>query len=505
MTDPRSVGPARRLSDHQVFLAMTVMTAIALAIALFASRTINPLRGDSAEYLYFDPSRTVGYPAFLWAVRALTGEVKFAVSIQLVLLAASLLQLGWSFHKFVLRPAASLAFYALLVAQAGMWFLSDFLMTEALATALVALWCAELLRASQTPSSRKVVWLVALSAIATMVRAPLVTLFLGTALFYIAILAGKELRRALILTGAGLAIAWAATPAAQFLVHGSPRTTSPVARGVLQHTLYCSVPSVPGDPDSRLVEAEAAPVRRYIDAAPAATREQFRRAYSTPLRFGHIIPLLGRRHHFDRRSDVDSDLTRIAAERVEANPLCYGGSVVNEYLRLATFTTDPTSEDAVAINRFMQRHPPVGVAQYPVLPGDELMARRAARDVQEPPSGLNPERFHIEVVGNVPLVALLPIRLLCAAASVLGLLFLACVPIRRRLPASAQQLIPPAAAMGLAFHGALIITAIVEIGFYRYLVPFWPVICALTVLGICSLAGMRRRFAGTATDVLVVA
>ncbi|HVI04923.1 MAG TPA: hypothetical protein VM711_02370, partial [Sphingomicrobium sp.] len=161
---------------------MAAVTAIALVAALLSSRSIDPLRGDSAEYLYFDPSRTVGYPAFLWVVKTVTGKVGLAVPMQMLVLAGSLLALGWSFHRFVGRPAVSFVFYLLLVAQAGMWFLSDFLMTEALATALVALWCAELLRLTREPFAGRRYLLIALSALATMVRPSLLPLFLGSAL-----------------------------------------------------------------------------------------------------------------------------------------------------------------------------------------------------------------------------------------------------------------------------------------------------------------------------------
>lgn len=491
MTDAPPVRIARP-GSLRLLLAMAAMTAIALVAAFISSRSINPLRGDSAEYLYFDPSRTVGYPAFLWLVQAVTGKVSLAVPVQLIFVAASLLYMGWSFQRVVGRPAVALLFYMLVVAQAGMWFLSAFLMTEALATALVTLWSAELLRLLKRPDSRLTFWPVLLSAVATMVRPSLLPLFFGTALFYFLTRSGKALRSALIMTAAGVAVAWVATPVAQLIVHGSMRTTSPLARGVLQHTLYCPLHALPSDADSLFVEEQASPVRRYIEVAPAAMREQFRRSFSTPLRFGLIIPVLGRRHHFERRSDVDRDLSRIATERVRANPSCYTSSVAGEYFRLATFNTDPTSEDAAAINAFIKDHPPPDLPQYPVLRGDEQMARRAASDVREKPAGLNSPRFRLDVVGDVPFMALLPMRLLCAAASLIGLVSLLCVPLRQGLPPVLREFLPLTAAMGLAFHGTLAGTALVEIGFYRYLVPFWPLICALAVIGLFTIVKAYR-------------
>ena len=483
----------KRIGDRAVLFALTAMTLVVLLAGLWATRAVNPLRGDSAEYLYFDPSRTVGYPAFLELLRLLTGEVALAVQMQMVLLAASLLFLGWRFHLFVGRPVWTFAFQAFLLLQPGMWFSSAFLMTEALSTALVAIWCAQLLKLPKEPDAGNAASLIAISTLATMVRPSFVALFFGSVIFIILALPHRSLLRALMIAGGGLAAACAATPVAQFLVHGSTKTTSPFARGVLQHTLYCDPHNVPREPDSQLVEQEAAPVRRYIESAPQDAQEQFRRSYSTPLRFGSIIPALGRSHHLDVRSQVDPYLSRIASERLRANPSCYASSALGEYLRMAVFDTDPTSEEGQRINAFMQTHPPVEVPQYPILPGDERLARRAANETGSEISGLNPPRQQLDVVAKVPFFALLPIRLIFGGAALIGLCSLLVWPARRRLAAEFQKIIPATAAMGGAFHANLAITAIVEIGFFRYLVPLWPIVCTLIAMVILAFSKAKGR------------
>ncbi len=466
---------------------MATMAATVLLLALWATRTVNPLRGDTAEYLYFDPSRSIGYPAFLEVVRLTTGHIALAIPAQMMLLAGSLLLLGWSFYRFSDRPVFSLAFAAALLIQPGTWFAAAFLMSEALSTAVVAFWCAQLLRMIRAPSLRSNGLLAVIAALATMVRPSLIGLSFGTALF---VLVGPVSQRgkSLLLVGAALVVAWAATPVAQLLVHGSATTTSPLARGVLQHTLYCDPHRLANDPDSLFVEQNAAQVRRYIDAAPASMREQFRREYSTPLRFGLIIPVLGRRHGLDRRSQVDPYLARVAAERVKANPWCYAASAVREYARLATFATDPTTEDARAINGYIGTHPPADVPQVQALPGDERRAREAVAEVHGKVSGLKPERLRLHVVGSIPLAVLLPFRLLVGGVAILGLLAIFAVPIRRRVPPALRPVVPVAAALGVAFHATLAITALVEIGFYRYLVPLWPIVCTLIALAFAGLS-----------------
>lgn len=460
------------------------MTAVTLLAALWATRTINPLRGDTFEYFYFDPSRTAGYPAFLAMVRQITGNVAFAVPAQMAVLALSLLLLGWSFHKLVGRPALSFAFQGMMLVQVAMWKASAFLMTEGLSTALIAIWCAQLLRMIRSPSLRGAALLAFIAGVSTMVRPSLVALFLGTAIFMVAAMPAQERARALLIVAAGLALAWGATPLAHLLVHGSAVTTSPFARGVLQHTLYCDPHVAPNDADSAFVERNAAVVRRYIETAPSDLQQQFRRHYSSPLRFGLIIPVLGRRHHLEARSEVDPYLSRIATERVRANPICYVKSVAGAYYRMATFGTNRTTQDGRRINAFMATHPPVEVPQFPVLPRDERMARGVASEAHDEASGLNPERMRRDVEGKVPALLVAPVRLLYSGAALIGLFSLTALAMRRRSAKRNGKMLAGAAAMGAAFHGTLAITAIVELGLSRYVLPLWPMVCALIAMAV---------------------
>jgi hypothetical protein len=442
------------------------MTAFALVAALWSTRSINPVRGDTFEYLYFDPSRTVGYPAFLWAVRLITGDVALAVPAQMILLAGSLLMLGWSFHTLIRRPVFSYALQAILVSQVAIWKGSAFLMTEAVSTALVSIWCAQLLRLIRRFSPGGAALLVLISGLAAAVRPSLIALFLGTAVFLAVAAPSRDRVRLLFTTGIGLLLSWFATPAAQFVVHGSAETTSPFARGVLQHTLYCDPSHAARDPDAAFVEENAAKVRHYIAGAPPDVQEQLRRAYSTPLRFGLIIPVLGRRHNLEARSQADPYLSRIADERVAANPVCYARSVMGAYYRMATFDTNRTKQDERRVRAFMAIHPPVELPQYPVLLRDERLARQTASEAHNEVSGLNPSRMQLDFSGKVSAVTVLPVRVIYGAAAIIGLLAVALV-FTRRAPPKYRKVLAGAAAMGVAFHATLAITAVVELGLSR--------------------------------------
>ena len=485
--------PLKSRHDRRVLLGLAAMTVVALIAAFWITRATNPLRGDSYEYLYFDASRPVGYPAFLALVRLVTGDVVLAVPAQILLLAGSLLILSWSFHKFFERQWLSFAFHTILIGFTAMWGQSALLIAEAISTALVAIWCAQLLRMIRaTPSLRGVAVLVTVTGLATMVRPSLVTLFIGTALFLLIALPPRDRLRALMLTGAGLILSLGATPIARLLIYGSASTTSPVARGVLQHTLFCPLDTVPRDADSRFVEQSAAPVRRYIEAAPPEMQAQLRGSYSTLLRFGLIIPVLGRRYDLTVRSQTDPYLGRIASERVKANPSCYARSVIAEYARMAIFDTELTKQDARRFNRYIEAHPPVVVPQYARLPGDEYLEHKAAAEVRNRISRIQPRPQDLKGKGRYPLMVTLPIQLLFGGAALFGLLSLLALPFQKRLAPQLRQIIPATAAMGIAFHTMLAITAIVEIGLLRYLVPVWPIVCTLFAVCLVGLIDAWR-------------
>lgn len=477
--------PTKRFDSSWITLLLAAITVVALGIAWWSERGLDPLRGDSAEYLFFDPSRSVGYPAFLALIKSLTGDVGLAVVVQTAILAAALLALGLAMRDLIQRPLPILVLYLLLVGQAGLWFTAGFLMTEALSAATVAFWCALLIKMGPSPSRRGRIALVGLAAVGMMIRPPLVALVAGSALFILTACHRRDRIRALTVCSGMLVLAWSATPVAQWLVHGSPATTSPLARGILQHSMYCEMARTPHGNDAEFVERVTAPVRAYIASSPVDLREQLRREYSTPLRFGLIIPMLGRAHGVDRRSEVDPYLMPIAIDRVRSNPRCYLDSVAGEYGRMAVFATDPSAEQGRRVNEFVAGHPPPLVPQVPLLGGDGRMARDAARELGTAPSGLNPLRQTLHVVAKVPLIALLPFRLVFGCASLIGLLAMAALATKQ---GRGDSRVLKAAAMGLAVHGTLIITAIVEIGFFRYLMPLWPMACAILALGYSTAA-----------------
>jgi hypothetical protein len=466
------------ISDRAVVLALAGMTAIAAIAALCVTRSVDPIRSDTASYLYFEPTRTIGYPAFLELVRLLTGRVALAAPLQTLLLGGSLFLLGWAFHNFIRQPAWALVFQALLLASPLMWKTSASLLTEALATACVALWCAQLLRMFRSESVKGIAVLVAISGVATIIRPAMVALFLATALFAFLRLRSSDRWIAMIVTGAGLALTWVASPIAFHLIDPAAPATSPFARGILQHSLFCTPPSVVGDPEEQFVEREAAPARQYVESAPFGIRPALRRYYSAQLRFGLIIPAIGREHGFNAGWQTDPIVSRIAWQRLGANPPCYAASVLVADYRMATNQITLTPGEARTTREFIATHPPATVPGLPPLPYEQRIARQAAAEAHGLAAAEAPDR-ELSVPDKSPAVLVWAGRILYSAAASLGLLSL--LVLFRGWSAARQtdETLACVAAIALAFHGIIGITAIVELGLSRYGIPVWPLVCVM--------------------------
>jgi len=463
--------------DWRVLSAIGLITVIAMITTLLGTRGMDPLRSDSASYIVFDPSRTVGYPAFIGLVRLLAGNPGLVVPAQIILLAASLMTLGRSFYEYTRRPLLTVAFQIVLITGIELWKLSMVLLTEALAATLVAFWCAQLLQFLRAPKMSRIAVLVALAAVATMVRPAFVALFVATGVAVFISRPQLPRGRTLALIVAGFAVGWGATPVGQYLAHGSFETTSPFARGVLQHTLFCEQPGTITDPDSQFVEGSAAPARRYVDDAPAEFRSSLERTYSGQLRFGWIIPLLAQAHGMTAGWQTDPIMARIAGERVRANPSCYAASVLAADLRMLTYGS---SARASGLREYLVGHPPAVVPAAPMPPADARDALRAAQLFHAAPAFEVPPPFKSE--DRNPAFLMLLARFLFTTAAVIGALALVALPLRRRLHPKLAQAVPLAAVAGAAFHGTLAVTAIVELGLSRYCAPLWPLMAVLTAV-----------------------
>ena len=480
---------AARQDTQRTRAVLLALCAVAFVGAAWATADIPPLRPDTASYLYFDPSRAIGYPIFLWVFRESVG-LRLAVPIQMLILTISLFLLGWAFYNWTRRPILSALFQMALIASPEMWRFAATLITEAPGTAAVALWCAQLLRTFRSPSLRGVGLLTVISGVAMIVKPALLPLFLGTSIAAFAV--GSRGRwAALGTTFAGLLASLAVTPIGNYLVHGSPAAGSPVARGVLQHTLFCAPSHPPVDRDAAFVEQSAKGIRAYVNKAPAYVQPMLKRLYTGELRFGLIIPTLGRRHGLEAGWQTDPLIWRITKERLAANPRCYAASVLSSYFSMATYKTYSRAETKRAEN-FLLTRPLIEVPRAPLLPSEEQLAAQAAQEIGAAEPSL-PGRQDFDLPTGRPLILVWIARLIYGSAAGLGLLAIFLLPAASKMSPELRKITACAAALGAVFHGVMGLTAAVELPLARYTVSVWPVVCTLLgIIGVFALEQARH-------------
>jgi hypothetical protein len=256
--------------------------------------------------------------------------------------------------------------------------------------------------------------------------------------------------------------------------------------------LFCAHPGHPKDADAHFVEQYARPVAQYVATSPADLTAAFERTYSGQLRFGLIIPALGRRHNFDAGWQTDPIVWRIATQRIADNPLCYAESVLAADYRMATYGT--FGAEKARMLDYLAMRPPAPVPSVPLLSGDKEGALRAAQALHVPPAFPIAPRFRPD--GANPAFVIAAVRLLFGGAAGIGLLSIFLLAGAQRWGSAIPNMVAGMAALGVAFHGVIGITAIVELGLSRYLVPLWPIMptmLGLTVVALVQLRSSRVR------------
>jgi hypothetical protein len=141
-----------------------------------------------------------------------------------------------------------------------------------------------------------------------------------------------------------------------------------------------------------------------------------------------------------------------------------------------------SSREAKHLESVLAAHPPVEVPALPLLPDDAQLAELAAREVGADPR--LPGRQVFEAPTGRPLLLTWAARLLYGTAAMLGIvgMLLWVWPRKANWRTQGGELVTGMAALGLAFHGIIALTAIVELPLTRYTVAVWPIVCTLIAI-----------------------
>jgi hypothetical protein len=495
-----SRGECVPITPLQIFI-LSVLPAVAFLSYRFLHSSSFVLNPDSPSYMYFDPSRPVGYPIFLSAVRILFGGFAAAQVVQLAILCSTFALLSFSLLLVTRSLVASLIVEVLLFINPGPLELSDTLISDSLSCAFIAIFSALILLLAKFPQRSAVFALALTSALAVTIR-PINMAFAPAALVAI-FLFGQDVgvRRwiQLLIVVVAIAAGHLATPAVLYGIHGSWQTSTPFARSFFQKALFrnWATDSVPGQAcdDENLIERITTPANLYIEAAPKEIRPFLRLRYSTYLRFKVIIPELAQLHGYKNERDVDRILMCYALKRVRQDPIYFIVDLVGEYLNLGNYWTFMLPGRRQVISKYIESHPPPLPAVVKSPAETYEMETRAENDVGELNTlaidrddvfALPPPRSPILIVGLRAFQ--LAICALTAGSIIAIFKWSFGKPIDKR------WLI--IAVLGILFQGEMLITAVAEIGVPRYMLPLWPISCVVAVLSFSIVCGHLDKAGG---------
>ncbi len=461
------------------------------------------LISDSPSYLYFHPSRPVGYPLFLNLLRVVWGTFAVVRFTQIFIFSLAVAVLGLAFYRYRQTFAAALALELIILAYPAPMFLANQIMADSLSAAAATFLAAAIIYFF-TASTMKNLFLIGIVAaisitlrpvnVAFWLPLPLLALFffhrLNASVFHVAIL--------VVLSGAG---GLAASPLLNVLLHPGIPTTTPLARSFFQKALFLSTPppEMPQHCDAPFIFQEARQAATYLDTSPPEIAELVRGRYSGYLRFQVIIPKLLHRHGLASMQQADPILWCYTIHRLTHEPTILLSETWREYWKLIFNHTFITAQQRAVFLSYLADHPPPMPDPAP-KPEEEYRLRQAAiadvGNATASPEGFEHTEKSFDPPAARPAVLIWMLKAVQTTAifiSFAGLAALTLLCLRRSISQD-WQLIGSIAA---ALQGVLLITALTEIAMPRYILPLWPLMIVMLTLAFCSAYDAAKRVLST--------
>ncbi|HUO22793.1 MAG TPA: hypothetical protein VMU59_09795 [Caulobacteraceae bacterium] len=462
---------------------LPILAAAAFVLLTHARLAYTP---DSPSYLFFDPTRPVVYPAFLALIHALSPRYGLLAWAQTLIMGGSISALILALRRASGAFWLCLAVELLAVANPSWWNNGSAVMSEALSSALtnlfvaVALWRVAGCRRWTAPSFALVIALAVGVRPVNIVFGPAAMLMELLLIGPLSIPAAGRLATRWALIIAGVLAGYFVTPLTQRAIHGEVVAANPLARGLLQKTMFDDdgpPPATIDKADFDLIQTTVQPARLYLAQAPAPIRPVVERGFSDFLRFEDIIPQLARRHGFEQGWRVDGVLYKYAVAQIEHQPWRYVDRVLIEDWRLLSYQQFLDRQTQAGVDRYLKTHPLPQYSPVTQLANTTDLEQRAHAEFGMPirVGGAN---GHIHALSPRSGLILTAQRALYLGAAALGLLGLigALFP---GTPASVRSLLVALATLGLLVHAEALLTTLSEYGLVRYIVPLWPQIALI--------------------------
>jgi hypothetical protein len=443
------------------------------------------LTADSPGYMYFDPTRPIGYPAVLYLVRHLTGRYDAIRDVQIAVFCLSAAAAGLAVFRYAGSLLAACVFESGALGYPGPMRLADQIISDSLSASAMLLFIAAVLHFAARPSLRRYV-AVGLAVAAAITLRPVNVALVPPALVLPLICGWRldaSLWRAWLTAAVLVALGVAATPLANLAIHGNSEASSPLARGVFQKAIFAEGS---GGCDADYIDGITGPVIRYLRGAPEEFRDFLRHHYSGYLRFQSIMPGLVQRHHLASLRQTDSILMCYSLARLRQDPGSFLRQTVHEYWNLVSNYTFITAARRASYLEFVKDHPPVVPASVTKPEEEYRMRRDAIADTigsglkgtvafEEQETTFAPPQARSWLL--IMLVDVLQVAAVGWATILCGVLVL------RLAGRSVADEWAVLGVLSLALQLSLVITAIVEIALPRYVFPLWPLMWLIATLG----------------------
>lgn len=445
------------------------------------------MTADSPSYINFDTQRPIGYPAFIWALKAVLGSYHAVIQAQLVLFCLSVFVLGHAVLRLTGALLPALALELIVVGHPGPIGLYNQIMSDSLATSLAVLFMAAAIHALRTRSLGAFIALCITLAVAVTIR-PINLVLVIPVLAVAWLSAGGEGRKLLArsaLAGVATVIAVLATPGTHLALHGRADSSSPLERGLIQKVMFSrDVVSNPTEVcDATFINTQIAPVLDHIEGAPSSTTAWLlKRKYTDYLRFRVIIPGLVDRHGFQSRHQTNPILLCYTVNAARQFPQALAAGIWEEYWKLLGNGTFITAAQKEEFDAYLGSHPPVLPPAYPPgypkAPPQEAMHDASADNAAE--TGI--VEFAFNAPKTRPPILIFGLQFIQYGAWVLSLMAIVAVLFGRIRQSAFGLPLSVIAVAGLAFHLTVAATAVVEMALSRYIFVLWPEIATIWIV-----------------------
>ncbi|HYH19467.1 MAG TPA: hypothetical protein VD995_12695 [Azospirillum sp.] len=471
---------------------LAALGALLTAVMAALEADTEPVSPDSREYLAFSPLRPWSYPALLRLAGLFGDPVAIVPPVQIALAGGAAVLLAGTVATLTRSVLAGAAVLVLLLANPVVFAYHHAILTESLATTLLTVALALLLRLLHRPSPGWFYGLCAVGALGWALR-PAGAVFLPF-LLVVALFAWRWLGLSLRPLLAALALMAAAGQGgaigANALVHGEARSSSNLGTGLFGKALLLA-PGVedrfagsPHEADLRRVAAVARPAVEALERIDdPRLRMIIGHDYVNFLRFGVLFPEWAERA--GRADSVARNRTAgtLAMEILRHDPAGYLRLTAWEFAALLVLPPISTVAEQRAWRAELER-----LAPWPYDGASGLNREDGERRLE----------FHV-LTGDQPEVRARPAFLVHAFRAVhavfhaAGLAALAWVLVRPGRSGFAARAI---AAAALLYLGTLAMTALGDVGGVRYTVPIWPCVALVLALLVHGALPSTPRFTG---------